>query len=83
MCLAIPMQIVQIDGSTARAAARGVERDVDLMLVQDQNLAVGDFVIVHVGYAIQRLEPDDALTTWQLLDEASGIDLSSGSPEHA
>ena len=83
MCLAIPMQIMHIDGNTARATARGVTRDVDLMLVQDHDLAVGDFVIVHVGYAIQRLEPDDALTTWQLLDEASGTDLINGSPDHA
>jgi hydrogenase expression/formation protein HypC len=69
MCLAIPMQITRIDGETARAASRGIERDIDLMLVQDQALAVGDFVIVHVGYALQRLEPDDALATWRLLDE--------------
>ncbi|TLF50414.1 HypC/HybG/HupF family hydrogenase formation chaperone [Halomonas urmiana] len=69
MCLAIPMQITRLDGDTARAASRGIERDIDLMLVQDQPLAVGDFVIVHVGYALQRLEPDDALATWQLIDE--------------
>lgn len=69
MCLAIPMQITRLDSDTARAASRGIERDIDLMLVQDQPLAVGDFVIVHVGYALQRLEPDDALATWRLIDE--------------
>lgn len=69
MCLAIPMQITRIDGDTARAASRGIERDIDLMLVQDQAVAVGDFVIVHVGYALQRLDPEDALATWRLLDE--------------
>ncbi|WP_183313777.1 HypC/HybG/HupF family hydrogenase formation chaperone [Halomonas fontilapidosi] len=69
MCLAIPMQITRLDGDTARAASRGIERDIDLMLVQDQALAVGDFVIVHVGYALQRLDPEEALATWQLIDE--------------
>ena len=63
------MQITRLDGDTARATSRGIERDIDLMLVQDQALAVGDFVIVHVGYALQRLHPDDALETWRLLDE--------------
>ena len=85
MCLAIPMQITRLDGDTARASSRGIERDIDLMLVRDQPLAVGDFVIVHVGYALQRLAPDDALATWQLLDEmeAAGDADDPGAPERA
>lgn len=85
MCLAIPMQITRLDGDTARATARGIERDIDLMLVRDQSLAVGDFVIVHVGYALQRLEPDDALATWQLIDEmeAEGDANEPGAPARA
>ncbi|HUX82698.1 MAG TPA: HypC/HybG/HupF family hydrogenase formation chaperone [Halothiobacillus sp.] len=79
MCLAIPMQITHIDGGTARASARGIERDIDLMLVRDQGIAIGDFVIVHVGYALHRLEPDDALATWQLLDSVSNL----GEEDHA
>ncbi|MEQ6889212.1 HypC/HybG/HupF family hydrogenase formation chaperone [Halomonas sp. CS7] len=85
MCLAIPMQITRLDGDRARATSRGIERDIDLMLVQDQALAVGDFVIVHVGYALQRLEPDDALATWRLIDEMEGADEADdeGAPERA
>ncbi|WP_245888704.1 HypC/HybG/HupF family hydrogenase formation chaperone [Halomonas denitrificans] len=85
MCLAIPMQITRLDGDTARATSRGIERDIDLMLVRDQPLAVGDFVIVHVGYALQRLEPDDALATWRLLDEMEGADEADdeGAPGRA
>lgn len=78
MCLAIPMQITRLDGDTARATARGIERDIDLMLVRDQPLAVGDFVIVHVGYALQRLAPDDALATWRLIDELEGTGEADG-----
>lgn len=79
MCLAMPMQITRIDGSTARATAQGIERDIDLMLVQDQEIGIGDFVIVHVGYALHRLSTDDALATWQLLDSVA----TQGGDDHA
>ena len=57
MCLGIPMQIVAIDGSSARCEAKGVQRDVSLFLMQDQALQPGDHVLVHVGYAIQKMQP--------------------------
>jgi len=69
MCLAIPMQVREIQGFNARCEAKGVERDVSLFLLQDQLPAVGDFVVVHVGYAIQIIEPDVARTAWELYDE--------------
>ncbi len=70
MCLAIPMKIRSIDGFVARCEARGVEREVSLFLMQDETLAPGDFVMVHVGYAIQKVTPEDARTAWELFDEA-------------
>ena len=69
MCLGVPMQIIEIDGFVARCTAKGVERDVSLFLVQDENLELGDFVMVHVGYAIQKMTPQDARSTWELIDE--------------
>ncbi|MBK9161274.1 MAG: HypC/HybG/HupF family hydrogenase formation chaperone [Nitrosomonadales bacterium] len=69
MCLGIPMQITSIDGYNARCEARGVTREVSLFLLQDEPLAVGDYVIVHVGYAIQKLTEQEAHSTWELLDE--------------
>lgn len=69
MCLGIPMQIVGIDGFTARAAAKGVERDISLFLLQDALPAVGDFVIVHVGYAIQKISEEDARQSWALFEQ--------------
>ncbi len=68
MCLGIPMQIDAIDGHNARCSARGVTRDVSLFLLQGELLAPGDHVIVHVGYAIQKLTEQDARSTWELLD---------------
>jgi hydrogenase expression/formation protein HypC len=69
MCLAIPMEIFRIDGYTARCTAKGITRDVSLFLMQGEPLAVGDFVMVHVGYAIQRVNPEDARSSWELFDE--------------
>ena len=55
MCLGIPMQIKQIDGFNARCEAKGVGRDVSLFMLQHEPLQEGDFVVVHVGYAIQKV----------------------------
>lgn len=69
MCLAIPMQIESIDGYTARCQARGVWRNVSLFMMQDAPPAVGDFIMVHVGYAVRKVTADDARATWELLDQ--------------
>lgn len=69
MCLGIPMQIKRIDGFQALCHAKGVEREVSLFMMQDTPLVEGDFVMVHVGYAIQKISPEDAHTTWELFDQ--------------
>jgi len=69
MCLGIPMQIKEIDGFNARCEAKGVERDVSLFMLQHEPLATGDFVIVHVGYAIQKVSEQEAETAWEIYDE--------------
>jgi len=69
MCLAIPMQIKAIDGFNAVCEAKGIERDVSLFMLQADELAMGDHVLVHVGYAIQKIPADEAAATWELLDE--------------
>jgi hydrogenase expression/formation protein HypC len=69
MCLGIPMQIRQIDGFVALCEAKGVERDVNLFMLQHEPLSEGDFVVVHVGYAIQKITPQEARTAWELYDQ--------------
>jgi len=69
MCLGIPMQIVEIKDFNARCEAKGVERDVSLFMLQHETVNIGDFVMVHVGYAIQKMSEADALSTWELFDE--------------
>lgn len=69
MCLAVPMQITQLNGFEAHCSARGVERDVSLFLLQDDTIKVGDYVLIHVGYAIQKLSAEQARETWELFDQ--------------
>ena len=69
MCLAIPMRIVAIDGFTAHCDARGVTRQVSLFMMQDQPPAVGDYIMMQLGYAIQKVSEADAQASWQLLDQ--------------
>jgi hydrogenase expression/formation protein HypC len=63
------MQIVAIEGFTARCSAKGIERDVNLFLLQHEELGPGDYVVVHVGYAIQKMSAAEAQSTWDLYDE--------------
>lgn len=70
MCLAIPMQVRSVEGFRARCEARGIEREVSLFMLQGEPVGPGDYVLVHVGYAIQKIAPQEASSAWQLLDEA-------------
>ena len=72
MCLGIPMRIVEVDGFNARCEAKGVQRDVSLFLLQHEPVVTGDFIMVHVGYAIQKMTAEEALSAWELYDEVLG-----------
>ncbi len=63
------MQVKSIEGYMARCEAKGVERDVSLFMMQDENIAVDDFVVVHVGYAIQKISPEEAQSAWEIYDQ--------------
>lgn len=68
------MQIIAIDGFIARCSAKGVMREVSLFMLQDEPIAVDDFVMVHVGYALQKMSEQEARSTWELLDEMLAYD---------
>lgn len=74
MCFAVPMRIIDIDGFSARCEARGVERTVNLMLMQHESLVPGDLVMVHAGYASQRMSEAGARSAWELYDEMLAAD---------
>jgi hydrogenase expression/formation protein HypC len=72
------MRIVGLSGYVAQCEARGVRREVSLFLLEEGAVAVGDYVLVHVGYAIQSISPRDADASWALFDQiAAGLDLQN------
>lgn len=68
MCLAVPGKIINIEGVTATVDVAGVEVAARLDLVDD--VAVGDYVLVHAGFAITKLDAEEAEETLALLQEA-------------
>lgn len=69
MCLGIPMRVLERDGFMARCDAKGIQRSVSLFLLQHEEIGPGDHVIVHVGYAIQKISEAEARSAWELYDE--------------
>ncbi|MER2539013.1 MAG: HypC/HybG/HupF family hydrogenase formation chaperone [Azonexus sp.] len=68
MCLAIPAQVVELrDGDNAVVDLAGVRKEISLALVE--NVEIGDYVIVHVGYALNKLDPEEAAKTLALFAE--------------
>lgn len=77
MCLGIPMQVVSVEGFLARCEAKGVQRDVSLFMMQDEPVDVGEFVMVHVGYAIQKMTEQEARSAWEIYDQMLGSEASA------
>ena len=71
MCLAIPMRIVETDGRTAKVEVDGVQTTANVSLIEDPS--PGDYVIVHAGFAIERLDTAEAEERIKLFDELGDI----------
>ena len=71
MCLAIPSKITEIENEMATIDVDGVQRQASLLLLADAQ--VGDYVIVHAGFAIQKIDEEAALDTLRLLKEAAEV----------
>jgi hydrogenase expression/formation protein HypC len=67
MCLALPMRITAVDGARATIAVEGLQQQCSLMLVP--GAGVGDYVLVHAGFAISVLDEAEAQETYDLLRE--------------
>lgn len=72
MCLSIPSRVISINGNKAIVSVGGAEYEASLQLVED--IEVNDFVLLHTGFAIQKISEEDALETYKLLRELSEID---------
>jgi len=76
MCLAIPSKITEIENNMAVIDVDGVRRECSLLLVEDAR--VGDYVIVHAGFAISKIDEASALETLALLKEAAALMEAQG-----
>ncbi len=74
MCLAIPAEITELlPGDMARVSIDGVRKVISVVLIE--GLQVGDYVIVHVGFALSRIDPEEAQRTLEMFAEM-GIDAA-------
>lgn len=72
MCIGIPVKVVEADGTKGLVELGGVKRKVDLRLVD--GVEVGDYVILHAGFAIEKLDEEEALETLSLLSQVFSED---------
>jgi hydrogenase expression/formation protein HypC len=77
MCLAVPSLIVSKEGQLATVDVFGARKEISLALVSD-DIGVGDYVLVHAGFAIQKVDKSEALDTLQLFRELSEVMEDSG-----
>lgn len=68
MCLGVPMQILEINDDMVVAEIDGVQREASLMMLGEP-VTVGDYVIVHAGFAISRIDPAEAEETLRIMRE--------------
>ncbi|BAT71945.1 hydrogenase assembly chaperone hypC/hupF [Thermosulfidibacter takaii ABI70S6] len=73
MCIAVPMKIVELNYPMAICEAKGVRREVNLMLLDESNVKVGDYVVVHVGTAIEVIREEEAKKIWELYEEIEAL----------
>ncbi|HAD03381.1 MAG: hydrogenase assembly protein HypC [Desulfuromonadales bacterium GWD2_61_12] len=73
MCLGVPMRVMSIEGDLALCEVDGVRREASLMMVD--GVETGDYVIIHAGFAISKLDEDDAEETLRVFREllAAGV----------
>lgn len=69
MCIGVPMQLIELDYPVGVAEAKGVRREIGLQLMSEASLELGDYVIVHVGFAIEKVDKKLAAEIWESLDE--------------
>ncbi len=75
MCLAVPMQVKTIENEVAMCEIDGVQREASLMMLDD--VKIGDYVLIHAGFAIEKIDDDEAQLTLKALREALDMGLTT------
>ncbi len=69
MCVGVPMKVIDINYPSGVAEAKGVKMEIGLQLMPENKIKIGDYVIVHVGFAIEKLDKKQADGVWKTLDK--------------
>jgi hydrogenase expression/formation protein HypC len=72
MCLAVPVKVVSVEGNMAEVEIGGVKRQISIMLTPEAK--VGDYVLLHTGYAINVIDEEEALETLKIFEEMADLD---------
>lgn len=75
MCLGVPMQVKTIENDVALCEIDGVQREASLMMLDD--VKIGDYVLIHAGFAIEKIDDDEAQLTLKALREALDMGLTT------
>lgn len=75
MCLGVPMQVKTIDNQVAICEIDGVQREASLMMLDD--VKIGDYVLIHAGFAIEKFDDEEAQLTLKALREALDMGLTT------
>lgn len=76
MCLAVPMKVISIEDGSAVAEIDGVRREASLMMLNEE-IKPGDYILIHAGFAISRLDEKEAAETLSLMRECLDLGLET------
>ncbi len=71
MCLAIPMKLIKIEGDKGEVELSGVKKEISLKLLKE--VEIGDYLIIHAGFAIEKLNEEEAKKTLAIWEEISNL----------
>ena len=72
MCLSVPAKVISISGLRARVSVRGAMMEISLQLLDD--IVPGDFVLIHAGFALEKMDTEKAAETLRLIDDIDALD---------
>ena len=79
MCLSVPAKVIEINGESAKVSVGGTEYDASLQIVD--NVKVGDYVLLHTGFAIQKLNEEEAIESLKLFEEYEKLNIKMDEEE--
>ena len=77
MCIAIPVQVLEVHGMNARVERHGEQLEVSLLLLAEEQVVPGDYLILQAGaWAVEKIAPEEALEIYRLFEEFAGANCS-------